>query len=213
MTLIRIFLSLLMLTSAHASADNNIRIVGLFSDKALVIIDGQRHMLSTGGKSVSGIKLLKASSTSATLEVHGKARTYQLSRDMNGGIQKPEKAIIQIARNNLGQYITRGRINNQPIDLLVDTGANVLAINSMDAKRLGINFQNGKPVKVETASDIISGYQVILQSVALGNIRVNHVEATIIEGSYPDIALLGMSFLKHVKLSEHRGVMQIEANY
>lgn len=52
-----------------------------------------------------------------------------------------------------------------------------------------------------------------LSTFLLGNIRVNHVEATVIEGSYPDIVLLGMSFLKHVKLSEHRGVMQIEANY
>lgn len=95
----------------------------------------------------------------------------------------------------------------------MDTGANVLAINSLDAKRLGIDYQAGNPIKVATASDLVDGYQVNLSSVILGNIRVNHVEATVIEGSYPDIVLLGMSFLKHVKLSEHRGVMQIEANY
>lgn len=204
---------LLALIIASYSYANNIRVVGLFSNKALVMIDGQRHLLTTNGKSVAGVKLLKATSTSAILEVNGKAITYQLSRDMNGGIQEPEKAIIQISRNNRGQYITRGRINNHPIDVLVDTGANVLAINSQDAKRLGINYQAGNPIKVETASDLVDGYQVTLQSVSLGSIRVNHVEATIIEGSYPDIVLLGMSFLKHVKLSEHRGVMQIEANY
>ncbi|MFK0573068.1 TIGR02281 family clan AA aspartic protease [Endozoicomonas sp.] len=204
---------LLALIIATDSAASNIRVVGLFSNKALVMIDGQRHLLSTGKKAVAGVKLLKATSSSATLEVNGKAQTYQISRDMNGGIQQPEKASISIARNNLGQYITRARINNQPIDVLVDTGANVLAINSGDARRLGINYQAGNPVKVETASDRVNGYQVTLTSVSLGNIRINHVEATIIEGSYPDTALLGMSFLKHVKLSDHRGVMKIEASY
>ncbi|MBO9481921.1 TIGR02281 family clan AA aspartic protease [Salinisphaera sp. G21_0] len=210
MRLSTFLLALAISTHSHAS---NINVVGLFSNKALVIIDGQRHLLATDGKSVAGIKLLKATSTSATLEVNGKAMTYRISRDMNGGIQQPEKAMIKISRNNRGQYITRGRINDRAIDVLVDTGANVLAINSLDAKRLGIDYQAGTPIKVATASDLVDGYQVNLSSVLLGNIRVNHVEATVIEGSHPDIVLLGMSFLKHVKLSEHRGVMQIEANY
>lgn len=204
---------LFVLTLATHSYASNVQVVGLFSGKALVMINGQRYLLSTGGKPIAGVRLLKANSSSATLEVNGKARTYQLSRDMNGGIQEPEKAVVTITRNNRGQYITRGRINNQPIDVLVDTGANVLAINSLDARRLGVNYQAGKPIQVETASDLVNGYQVTLKNVSIGNIRVNHVEATVIEGSYPDIVLLGMSFLKHVKLSEHRGVMQIESNY
>ncbi len=210
MRLPTLLFALIFATHSYAS---NVQVVGLFSGKALVMINGQRHLLSANGKPVAGVKLLNASSNSATLEINGKTRTYQLSRDMNGGIQEPEKATINITRNNQGQYITRGRINNQSIDVLVDTGANVLAINSIDAKHLGINYQTGKPVQVETASDLVNGYQVTLKSVSIGSIRVNHVEATIIEGSYPDIVLLGMSFLKHVKLSEHRGVMQIESGF
>ena len=116
-----------------------------FSNKALVIIDGQRHLLSADGQSVAGVQLLKSTSSSATLEVNGKARMYQLSRDMNDGIQEPERATVKISRNNRGQYITRGRINDHAIDVLVDTGANVLAINSLDAKRLGIDYQVGNP--------------------------------------------------------------------
>ncbi len=210
MRLPTLLFALIFATHGYAS---NVQVVGLFSGKALVMINEQRHLLSANGKPVAGVKLLKASSNSATLEINGKTRIFQLSRDMSGGIQEPEKATINITRNNQGQYITRGMINNQSIDVLVDTGANVLAINSIDARRLGINYQAGKPIKVETASDLVNGYHVTLKSVSIGGIRVNHVEATVIEGSYPDIVLLGMSFLKHVKLSEHRGVMQIESGF
>lgn len=63
------------------------------------------------------------------------------------------------------------------------------------------------------SSETINGYQVMLSSVSIGGIKINNVEASVIEGNYPDIVLMGMSYLKHVKLSEHAGIMQLEAAY
>lgn len=198
---------------AMHSVANNIEVVGLFSNKALVMINGKRQLLSVGGKGVDGVKLLSANSNGATLDVHGKATTFQLGRDMSSRIRAPKKRAVNISRNNRGQYITQVRINRQPIDMLVDTGANVMAISSADARRLGIDYKSGDPVRVQTASELVTGYRINLHKVSLGGITVNHVEATILEGSHPRTALLGMSFLRHVKLSESRGVMQIEAGF
>ena len=203
----------LTLFIAIQSAASNIQVVGLFSNKALVMINGKRHLLSTGGQAVNGIKLLSANSKSAILEVDGKTQTFQLGRDLGNGIQAPKKRVVNITRNNRGQYITRVRINRQSIDMLVDTGANVMAISSADAKRLGLNYKSGEPVRVKTASQLVTGFRINLQQVSIGGIAVNHVEATILEGTYPETALLGMSFLRHVKLSENGGVMQIEAGF
>lgn len=97
--------------------------------------------------------------------------------------------------------------------MLLDTGANVVAMNAIDAKRLGIYYQDGKKVRVDTASHTVSAYSVNLPAISLGGIRVNNVAATVLEGSYPETVLLGMSFLQHVRFSEDQGVMVLEAKY
>ncbi|WP_095210085.1 retropepsin-like aspartic protease family protein [Endozoicomonas ascidiicola] len=210
MRLLLLLLSIMVTTHTFAS---DVSVVALFSNKAMVMIDERKHVLSVGGRAVSGVKLVDANSASATLEINGQVQTLELSRDMSGGIQQPETASVSISRNNIGQYITQARINNHGMDVLVDTGANSVAINSMDAERLGIDYKSGDRITVETASSRTNGYRVILNSITIGNIRVPHVDATVIEGNFPDTVLLGMSFLKHVKLTEHRGIMKIESNY
>ena len=44
---------------------------------------------------------------------------------------------------------------------------------------------------------------------ALGASRINNVEASVIEGDYPSIVLLGMTYLRHVKMEERDGVLTL----
>lgn len=200
------------LTSPAVEA-TSVRVVALFQDKALVMINGKRQFLKVGGKTHSGVKLIKANSKEAIIESNGQLRTYSLSRDMGGGISSPGSKEVRISRNNLGQYITQGTINNRSAEMLFDTGANLIAINAVEARRLGINYKNGTPVQVSTASDTVSAYKVTLSSVSVGGITVPNVEATILEGDHPGVILLGMSYLSHVKFSEDNGVILLESRY
>jgi aspartyl protease family protein len=50
---------------------------------------------------------------------------------------------------------------------------------------------------------------ITLNSVAVGGIEVNNVPALVVEGSYPATILLGMSYLQHVKLQEHNGILSL----
>ncbi|WP_257252829.1 MULTISPECIES: TIGR02281 family clan AA aspartic protease [unclassified Endozoicomonas] len=206
------FTSLLLFFSSLSHAVD-VRVVALFPDKALVFIDGERQFLKVGQEPVKGVRLIDASSRKARVEINGVAKDYFLSRDMGDGIQSPELLIFRINRNNDGQYLAQSVINNNPVQVLVDTGANVVAINSATAERLGIRYKSGSPVRVETASGVVRGFRVMLNFVAIGGIRVANVEATVIEGSRPENVLLGMSYLKHIRFSEEGGVMTLQAPY
>jgi aspartyl protease family protein len=52
-------------------------------------------------------------------------------------------------------------------------------------------------------------YSVTLQSVSVGGIQVDNVPATVLEGVFPGTVLLGMSYLRHVKLQEHNGILSL----
>ncbi|WOG27299.1 TIGR02281 family clan AA aspartic protease [Endozoicomonas sp. 8E] len=207
-----VFTSLLLFFS-HSSHAVNVRVVALFPDKALVFIDGERQFLKVGQQPVKGVQLIDASSRKARLEINGVAKDYFLSRDMGNGIQSPELLTFRINRSNDGQYLAQGVINNNPVQVLIDTGANVVAINSATADRLGIRYRDGSAVRVETASGVVRGFRVMLGFVSVGGIRVVNVEATVIEGGSPENVLLGMSYLKNIRFSEEGGVMTLEAPY
>ncbi|MGI9282885.1 MAG: retropepsin-like aspartic protease family protein [Endozoicomonas sp.] len=207
-----LFASLLFFFASFAHAVN-VRVVALFPEKALVFIDGERQFLEVGEGPVNGVRLIDASSLKARVEVNGVVKDYFLSRDMGDGIQSPELLTFRINRSNEGQYLAQSVINNNSVQVLVDTGANVVAINAVIAARLGVNYKDGNTVRVETASGVVRGFQVMLDFVSVGGIRVPNVEATVIEGNSPETVLLGMSYLKNIRFSEEGGVMTLQARY
>ena len=62
----------LSLAVASAQAADKIEVVGLFKDKAVVVLDGQRYVLSAGDPAKDGVRLISADSEKAVLEVDGK---------------------------------------------------------------------------------------------------------------------------------------------
>ena len=61
----------------------------------------------------------------------------------------------------------------------------------------------------ETASGLTDAYQVTLNSVSVGGIRVDNVPAMVVSGDYPATVLLGMSFLRHVRIEENNGILSM----
>ena len=62
---------------------------------------------------------------------------------------------------------------------------------------------------METASGSVPARLVNLQSVDVGGIRVDNVEATVVEGEFPSTILLGMTYLRHVRMQETGGVLSL----
>ena len=202
----RLTLVLLLLLPLSSRAVE-IEVRALFSGAAMFVIDGQNQLLKTGQVSRSGVELVEANPKEAIVRINGEIRTLQLSGRISSTFEKPEKprVMIKVAENR--QYITTGSINGRPARYLVDTGANVVAINANMAKTLGLSVEEGVEVSASTASDDLEVTMVILKEMTVGEIQRNNVQAIIIDGENPKDILLGMSFLQHVDISEKAGLM------
>ncbi|WP_349958486.1 TIGR02281 family clan AA aspartic protease [Rhizobium sp. ZPR3] len=114
--------------------------------------------------------------------------------------------VILHKRSN-GHFEARVKINGQPIDMLIDTGASTIALSQEDAERVGIIPENlTYSQTVLTANGRARAAPVELGSVAIGPIKRRDVEASVAEAGKLDQSLLGMSFL------ETLGSMQMQTD-
>jgi aspartyl protease family protein len=213
--LCRFILILLAVLAGRAMAEPVVRVVGLFPNAAVVNVDGQRTLLKVGQEGPMGLQLISADSRSAVLSINGRQQRMELSRDYNqGGYSTPEKQRLIIARGRGGHYWVNGSVNGSSMPFLLDTGASAVALNAVQARRLGIDFMaSGKPMQVTTASGVERGWQVTLRSVKVGAIEVLGVEAIVLEGNFPADALLGMSFLNRIGWRQEQDALVLEAKY
>lgn len=189
-----------------------VQVVGLFPGAAVVNVDGQRKLVRVGQVGPGGVEVVSADSKGAVLRVEGIERRYTLSRELSAGFAEPDRRQLSIARGQGGHYWVAGSINGESVQFLVDTGATSVAINEIQARRLGIDYRvDGKPIVVSTAGGTAKAWRVYLNSVKVGAIDVLGVDAVVVEGGSPSDALLGMSFLSRVSWREDQGVLKLES--
>jgi aspartyl protease family protein len=105
---------------------------------------------------------------------------------------------IVLLRNRNGHYVFDGEINRHKVTFLVDTGATTTAIPAHLQQPLGLKA--GPAISVSTANGVTTAYLTRLDQLALGDIELHDVKATIIQGMAVDEVLLGMNVLKHFEL-------------
>ena len=204
-----IFLALLSSFSSPVWSVDDVVVMALFANKAVLQIDGKRKVLKVGERSANGVLLVSADSEHAVLEVNGKQDTYYLGAHISGGYKAPKTTEVNLWADSAGMFETTGSINGQLVEFLVDTGATTIAMNAAQAKRLGIDYLfQGQPVQVSTASAVETGYLVKLKTVKVGEIKLREVSAIIMDSPYPEKVLLGMSFLGRIEM-ERRGMMML----
>lgn len=204
-------LAVWLIPAFNAHAVDKISVVGLFKNAALVVIDGKRRMLRAGQTSPEGVKLVAATSKHADIEFGGETRRYQLGGQIGGNLTGPKTTKVHIypTRNNM--YPVIGSINGFPVNFVVDTGATLVSMNSIEARRIGIDYRlTGTPGQSSTASGISPIYIVQLERVKVGDIELRNVRGAVHEGAFPDVTLLGMSFLGRLDMQRTGGVLQLE---
>ena len=74
---------------------------------------------------------------------------------------------------------------------------------------MGLNYQSGQPVRVNTANGVAQGWRMKLDSIRIGDVEVFGVEAIITSQPMPYV-LLGNSFLRefHMNRSGDEMVLQ-----
>jgi aspartyl protease family protein len=105
---------------------------------------------------------------------------------------------VVLQRNSYGHYVSSGTINGHRVTFLLDTGASDIAIPESIANR--IELSKGQTIVVKTANGNAKAYRTRLDSVAVGEIKLYDLNATILPNITGDEILLGMNFLKHFEI-------------
>ena len=191
----------------------DVQVQGLFTDRAVLNINGKLRMLSTGQKSPEGVKLLSANAVKALISYGGKEFELGISSHISTAYSAAALNDVRLIADSRGHYITQVRINGQSVQVLLDTGATAVAMSSRQADQLGISYRDAPRERVATASGHVAGRKVKLSSVQLGPITVNSVDAVVLPGGHPDIILLGNSFLSRVEMRNEGSLMVLTAPY
>ena len=68
-------------------------------------------------------------------------------------------------------------------------------------------------VPIKTANATMTGYRISLDAVRVGDITLNNVEGIVLEGRYPEDALLGMSFLNRMQMRRDGDTLTLVRRY
>jgi aspartyl protease family protein len=106
---------------------------------------------------------------------------------------------VEIKAGRNGHFNTEAEINGRPIEVMIDTGATMVALSYEDAERAGLYLNDGDFTgSVSTANGVARMAPVTLARVSIGDITVRDVPAAVAEPGRLKTSLLGMSFLSRL---------------
>ncbi|MCU7843589.1 MAG: TIGR02281 family clan AA aspartic protease [Candidatus Thiodiazotropha sp. (ex Monitilora ramsayi)] len=109
-------------------------------------------------------------------------------------------AELVLKRNRAGHYLVPGTINGVEVDFLLDTGATYVAVPQSIAEKAGLNRL--ARTQSMTANGLTPSWLSEIAEVRIGPITMRDVRAAILPSMPGNEVLLGMSFLKHLKLEQ-----------
>ena len=210
------FSPLLLLLAATLAQSQSVTLTGMVGSKALVIVDGSAPKIVAAGESFNGVKVVSTQGDSAVLMVGGKRLNLRVGDapasvgEQAGGKSSGSKIVLQAGDG--GHFLAQGSINGKSVQFMVDTGATAVAMGSAEAKRMGIDYTSGKPVRLNTANGQAVGYLLTLNSVRIGDVEVQNVEAIVSQQAMPYV-LLGNSFLTRFSMRRDNDQMVLERRF
>jgi aspartyl protease family protein len=206
----KLLLVVLMACLPSLAQATRVNVVGLFPGKAVVSIDGGApRTLAVGKRTPEGVMLISTSGETAVMEIDGKRSTLGLGQAyaaQDGGAVLGGGDSVTLTADSQGHYHTVGAINGRATQFLVDTGAGMVWLSSELANRLGVAYQRGRTFTVTTAGGQKTAWAVMLDTVRIGPVSLDHVEAAVGEGAGTgETALLGMTFMSRLSMQRDGG--------
>ncbi|MCL4766277.1 MAG: TIGR02281 family clan AA aspartic protease [Hyphomicrobiaceae bacterium] len=113
---------------------------------------------------------------------------------------------VELSAGARGHFTAAAFVNGRPIQVLVDTGASMVALSYEDAERAGVFVRPGDFTgRVRTANGIARVAPVVLDSVSIGDITLYDIDAAVSEPGQLGTTLLGMTFIGRLSRAEMRG--------
>lgn len=196
-------------------ANTQVNVVGLFSNKAVVTINGGTPQSLSAGQTKNGVKLISADSESATFVIEGKRQVLKMGQAASVATSSGSEvnSPVNLFADSRGHFYGNLNINGASLKYVVDTGATSVAMNSGDAKFAKIDYEKGEKIMLSTANGDVGAYLVKLNTLKIGTIVLNNIEAVVHEGGSPPYVLLGMSALNRVEMKRDNSVMTLTKKY
>lgn len=203
----------LLATAAHAQEDE-INVVGLSQGKAVVTVGAnpRPRVLREGDSLANGTRLIKATPESALFEINGQRRTITMGNQVSAAAPSSGSGQVILTADERGHFVTTGTINGGTVQFLVDTGATLISMGRSDARRVGINYLQGQKGLSNTANGVARVYKVKVDTVRIGEITLNNVDALVHDQDMPWV-LLGMSFLNRVEMRRESSNLTLIKRY
>ena len=211
-----VMIMILWSLSLTTHAADSVTAIALFNDRAMLSVNGARAKIVAAGDSHKGVKLVSSNTEQAVVEVNGQLETLSLngtlvlSESLGVAAGDVSLAKVEIYVSPDGSFYERGQINGRNIEFLVDTGASLIVLSSQQANKIGLDYRNGERTLAATASGNAPIYTITLASVSLGDIELFDVQAGVIEGVFPAVPLLGMTFLSQVSMQREGNIMVLQ---
>src|SRR5262245_11150400 len=178
----RLIAGLAALVSGVAAAQS-VTLSGSMGDKALLVVDGAPRTVAAGATfqnikvlSVSGQDaVIELDGKRVTLVLGGApVNVGKTARN-----DMPAATRIVMAAGSGGHYFTEGTINGRPVRFVVDTGATFVSLAQSEADRIGLDYKKGRRSMTATANGAVPAYVVTLDAVRVGDVTVHGVEAMV----------------------------------
>lgn len=118
---------------------------------------------------------------------------------------RPAGSVVELQAGRNGHFFTEADVNGRTIDVMVDTGASMVALTYEDAERAGIYVrENEFTGRASTANGSARFAPVVIGALSIGDVKVRGVEAAVMERGKLQTTLLGMSFLGKLERAEMR---------
>ena len=120
---------------------------------------------------------------------------------------KPSRlgSVVEIEAADNGHFNAEVEINGRSVEVMIDTGATMVALSYEDAERAGLLLNDSDFTSaVSTANGMARVAPVTLDRVSIGDITVRNVPAAVTERGRMRTSLLGMSFLRKLSRFDMR---------
>jgi aspartyl protease family protein len=154
--------------------------------------------LKTGAEQMFGLP-----TTADVTEARSTARQAQAKQQAQKQIHLG--SVVEIKAESSGHFNAEADVNGRTIEVMIDTGATMVALSYEDAERAGIYLSNADFTRaVSTANGVARVAPVTLDRVSIGDITVRNVPAAVAERGRLKTSLLGMSFLSRLSRFDMR---------
>ena len=128
------------------------------------------------------------------------ARPQQDERATTNG-----RRTVELTAQRNGHFFADAEINGRGVNVMVDTGASMVALTYEDARTAGVLPRDSDfTQRANTANGVAKFAPIVIDRLSIGSVEVRNVEAAVMEEGKLNNTLLGMSFINKLNRFDMR---------